>query len=148
MKVKALSLILIAAVIIMLTTALLCLAEATTAAGEVESVQLPEFISAALSNPKVLVAVLIQFLLGLGLGYFSVKVIKYVLALIGILVLGSILSVWSLGGSIEDFLAKVGVEAQKLFPLVQSIMATLGILTVGPVAIGFILGIIAGSVKK
>jgi len=148
LKVKALLLILVAAMIIALTTAPLCLAEAITASGEVESVQLPEFISAALSNPKVLVAVLIQFLLGLGLGYFSVKVIKYVLALIGILVLGSILSVWSLGGSIEDFLAKVGVEAQKLFPLVQSIMATLGILTVGPVAIGFILGIIAGSVKK
>ncbi len=145
---KILPLVLVAAAAFMLLALPVCLAQTTTAAGEVESVELPEFISAALSNPKVLIAVLIQFLLGLGLGYFSVKVLKYILALIGILILGSVLSVWSLGGSIEDFLAKVGIEAQKLYPLIQSIMATLGILTVGPVAIGFILGIIAGSVKK
>ncbi len=145
-EMKVLELAIIAAIGLAIIAVPVCLAE--TAGSNVTQGELPEFISAALSNPKVLIAVLIQFLLGLGLGYFSVKVIKYILALLGILVLGSVLSVWSLGGSIDEFLTKIGAEAQKVLPLIKSIMATLGILTVGPVAIGFIIGIIAGSLKK
>ena len=142
---KVLQLALLLAIGLAILALPVCLAETAT---NVTRGELPEFISAALSNPRVLVAILIQFLLGLGLGYFSVKVIKYILALIGILVLGSVLSVWSLGGNVDEFLTKIGIETQKALPLIKSIMATLGILTVGPVAIGFIIGIIAGSLKK
>ncbi len=145
---KALQLAVLLAIGLAVLAVPACLAETATTEANVTQVELPEFISVALSNPKVLVAVVIQFLLGLGLGYFSVKVIKYILALIGILVLGSVLSVWSLGGSVDEFLTRLGIETQKVLPLIKSIMATLGILTVGPVAIGFIIGIIAGSLKK
>ncbi len=105
-------------------------------------VTLPSFLSDALKNPKVLLAVAIQFLMGLGLGYYSAKVIRYILALIGILILGSLLSIWSLGGSAYDVMTRLGEEAAKLYPVVQSVLSALGILTVGPIAAGFILGII------
>ena len=109
---------------------------------------LPPFIEEALSNPKVLIAIVIQFLLGLGLGYLSIKIIKYMLALIGIVILGAVLSVWSLGGSINDFLFKMGIESQKLMPVMMGVITTLGILTVGPVAVGFFIGLIIAAVKK
>ncbi len=105
-------------------------------------VTLPSFLNDALKNPKVMLAVAIQFLMGLGLGYYSAKVIRYILALIGILILGSILSIWSLGGSAYDVISRLGTEAAKIYPVVQSILSALGILTIGPIAAGFILGVI------
>ncbi|RLF15203.1 MAG: hypothetical protein DRJ66_04765 [Thermoprotei archaeon] len=130
-------------IICALSTSYTCIAQSNS-----EGSQIPELVSNALSNPKVLVTIAIQFLLGLSLGYFSVKVIKYILALIGILILGSFLSVWSLGGSIDEFLLRIGVEAQKVLPLIRDLLSTLGILTIGPVTIGFIAGIIVGSLRK
>jgi len=112
-----------------------------------EEVTLPSFLSDALKNPKVMLAVAIQFLMGLGLGYYSAKVIRYILALIGILILGSILSIWSLGGSAYDVISRFGEEATKIYPLIQSVLSALGILTVGPIAAGFILGVIIAMRK-
>jgi len=91
---------------------------------------------------------LIQFLLGLGLGYFSVKALKYILALIAILALGSMLSVWSLGGSLEGFMASLGTQVQFVIPLIMNMLTTLGIMTVGPISIGFIIGVIIGAIRK
>lgn len=124
------------------------LASSATTGTNATSSEIPEFLSVALSNPKVLVVILIQFLLGLGLGYFSVKVVKYVLALIGILVLGLVLSVWSLGGSLEEFITNLGAQVQIILPLIKNVLTTLGLMTVGPVTIGFIIGVIAGLIKK
>ena len=110
-------------------------------------VTLPSFLSDALKNPKVMLAVAIQFLMGLGLGYYSAKVIRYILALIGILILGSILSIWSLGGSAYDVISRLGEEASKIYPVIQSVLSALGILTVGPIAAGFIVGVIIAMRK-
>lgn len=107
-----------------------------------------DIISKAMSNPKVAVAMLIQFLLGLALGYYSAKIAKYLLAWIGVIIIGALLSVWSLGGSVEDILTKLGLEAKKLMPVVKDFLAALGVLTVGPVAIGFILGLVIGATHK
>jgi len=107
-----------------------------------------EVLSIALSNPKVLAVMIIQFLLGLGLGYFSVKALKYILALIAILALGSMLSVWSLGGSLEGFMTSLGTQVQFVIPLIMNILTTLGIMTVGPISIGFIIGVIIGAIRK
>ncbi len=109
-----------------------------------ETPQLPSFLSDAISEPKVLVAVLIQFLLGLGLGYFSAKIAKYLVALIAIFILGSVLSVWSLGGSIEEFLSNLGYTAKELLDAIKEIVKIMGLLTIGPIAIGLIIGILAG----
>ncbi|ABN70630.1 hypothetical protein Smar_1544 [Staphylothermus marinus F1] len=101
-----------------------------------------------LSNPKVLIVIMIQFLLGLALGYFSVKVLKYLLALLGIIILGAVLSVWSIGGSIQNLLLNMGSEAQKLWPVIMGLIQTLGILTMGPVTAGVVLGLIIGLLRK
>ena len=131
-------------ILLILSTLPLLSASYTMGANE----SLPEFISNALSNPKVLIAIGIQFALGLALGYFSVKVLKYILALIGVLILGSILSAWSLGGNINELISSIGVEVQKVLPLIKSVVSALGIFTIGPVAVGFLIGVIIGSTRK
>ena len=121
---------------------------ATTPTTPLTGVNIEDIIGEALKNPKILVALVIQFALGLALGYVSVKALKYILAFIGILVLGSVLSVWSLGGSVEDFIANLGVQAQQLLPVIKNFLTTLGLLTVGPVSVGFIIGILIALAKK
>ncbi|MEM4034280.1 MAG: hypothetical protein QXD16_06260 [Sulfolobales archaeon] len=105
-------------------------------------VNLTDLISEALKNPKVLVVVVIQFLMGLGLGYFSFKVWKYLVALIAIIVLGNVLTIWSLGSSPESFLGQLYETFKQFLPNIIAFIQLLGIMTVGPVTIGFILAII------
>jgi hypothetical protein len=101
-------------------------------------------VEAILTDPRVAAAVVIQFLMGLGLGYFAVKALKYIAAFIAILVLGSFLSVWSLGGSIESSLQTLG----ELAGAVKSLLTVLGVLTVGPVLVGFIVGVLISLLRK
>ena len=107
-----------------------------------------DVLSKAMANPKVAVSMLIQFLLGLALGYYSAKIAKYLLAWIGVIIIGALLSVWSLGGSVDDILTKLGLEAKKLMPIIRDFLTALGVLTVGPVAVGFVLGLIIGVTRK
>ena len=111
------------------------------------SEELWKMISQASSNPKVLIAFVIQVVMGLGLGYVSVKVAKYIFAFIGILILGAVLSVWSLGGSVEGFIVSIGSQAQQFIPYIKNLLTMLGILTVAPVTIGFIIGFLIGLKK-
>ncbi|WP_276814813.1 hypothetical protein [Desulfurococcus amylolyticus] len=106
-----------------------------------------DILNELLSNPRVYIAVFIQFVLGLAIGYFSLKVLKYIVALILIIILGVILSVWSIGGSIYDLLAKIYGSSSQILKIVESIALTLGLLTIGPVAVGFIVGVIIAWVK-
>ncbi|MEM2006141.1 MAG: hypothetical protein QW154_00660 [Sulfolobales archaeon] len=96
------------------------------------------------SDAKVIAAVLIQFLLGLGLGYVSVKALKYIIAFIALLVLGSFLSVWSLGGSVDATLGYLGTLASS----VKNLLFVLGLITVGPVSVGFIVGALIALLRK
>jgi hypothetical protein len=111
-------------------------------------VNLTDLISEALKNPKVLVVVVIQFLMGLGLGYFSFKVWKYLIALIAIIVLGNVLTIWSLGSSPESFLGQLYETFKQFLPNIIAFIQLLGIMTVGPVTIGFIVGIILAIIRK
>ncbi len=96
------------------------------------------------SQPQTIIVVSIQFLLGLGLGYVSVKALKYVLAFIAILALGSFLSVWSLGTSpLEVFRGLGGAMS-----LVKDLAMVLGLMTIGPVSVGFVVGAILGLMRK
>ncbi len=133
---------------LILLAVLLPIVGATPVFGEAEEVELPEFVAKALSDPKALVAILIQFLMGLALGYFAVKVIKYLIALIAILIVGSVLSVWSIGGSIEEFLTRVAGTASAMWPVIYGALVTLGIMTVAPITAGFILGAVIAFVRK
>lgn len=101
-------------------------------------------VETILADPKVSAAIIIQFLMGLGLGYFAVKALKYVVAFIAILVLGSFLSVWSLGGSVESSLQMLGEVASA----VKGLLTVLGVMTVGPVSVGFIVGALISLLRK
>lgn len=105
-----------------------------------------ELLSSLMSDPKALLSFVVQFALGAGLGYYSIKVIKYILALIGIMVIGTLLNIWQLGG-LEEFVSKTGLEWSKIYPLLQSIAAALGILTVLPIGLGFFLGVVIAARK-
>jgi len=135
------------AILIMLIILALIPATFVYAAEAGQEVDLWDILSRASTDPKVLTAFIIQLLMGIGLGYVSVKVAKYILTFIGILIIGSILSVWSLGGSVEEYIVSLGSQFKSLVPYIKNLLITLGILTVGPVTLGFIIGFIIGLRK-
>ncbi len=96
------------------------------------------------SQPQTLMVIAIQFFLGLGLGYVSVKALKYVVAFIALLVLGAFLSIWSLGVTPSEILQSLGIAAS----LAKDLATVLGLMTIGPVSVGFIIGAILGLMKK
>lgn len=110
-----------------------CLAE--------ENVNLQSIISELMSNPVVLASFTVKFCLGLLLGYFSAKIIKYILALVAVTLIGLILDIWQLGG-LGEYFSKMGLDWQKIYSLIQTIIITLGILTILPIGVGFLIGII------
>ena len=121
----------------------------TTAAANITNPALASLIASLSKNPYIAASVLIQLVLGIALGYVSVKALKYILAFIGILVLGAFLNVWSLGtGSVEQALQQYYQQFEQVKPVLKQMAATLGLLTVGPVSIGYIIGIIIGFSKK
>lgn len=120
----------------------------TTSATTNTTPTLNHIISTMVSNPYMAASIIIQFVLGIALGYVSVKVLKYVLAFIGILVLGAFLNVWSLGGNLQSALQNYYSQFQQVEPVLKKMMATLGLMTVGPVSIGFIIGLIIGVARK
>ena len=109
---------------------------------------LSQIISSAMSSPQAAAVVLIEFALGFGLGYTAMKALKYILAFIGILTLGSALSVWSLGNSTEQVVKQLGAQFKELIPLLKNLIAAFSFMVVGPTSIGFIIGIIAAMMNK
>jgi len=103
---------------------------------------LSQLFDMMMSDPKVAISVIIQILMGVGLGYYMAKVIKYFIAFIAVIILGVILNIWSLGGSLEDVLAKLGGQALQLKDVAINFFSMLGLLTVGPVTLGFVIGLI------
>jgi hypothetical protein len=101
-------------------------------------------VEAVLANPQSYAIMVLQFLLGLALGYISVKALKYILAFIAILALGTFLSIWSLGTTPQDVLKNVGIAIDAA----KGLAIVLGLMTVGPVSIGFIVGAIIALLKK
>lgn len=135
---KERSLPLFIAVLLVFSTVSPCFAE--------EGVDLQSVISELMSNPIVLASFAIKFCLGLLLGYFSAKVLKYILALVAIVLIGLLLDIWQLGG-LGEFFSKMGLDWQKTYSLVQTIISVLGILTILPIAVGFLIGVII-AVKR
>ncbi|MEM0025731.1 MAG: hypothetical protein QXM42_01890 [Zestosphaera sp.] len=109
---------------------------------------LSDIISELMSNPKFYTSSFIQFLMGFLVGYFSFKVIKYVIALLITLVIGSFLSVWSLGDSLTTLLSRLFPEVVNAMPYILTALQTLGIIIVGPIAAGFIIGALVGLMRR
>jgi len=107
-----------------------------------------QLIDLIASEPRVAIAVAIQILMGLALGYIMVKVFKYVIAFIIVLIIGSLLNVWSLGNNTEDILSRFSSEIVVYKDVIMNIITTLGVLLVGPITVGFFLGLLIGWMKK
>lgn len=114
-----------------------------------ESTSLSELVQAALTNKQTAIVMLIEFLLGFGLGYTAIKAIKYIIAFIGILLIGSALSVWSFGsGNNQELVRLLGEEFKKLLPIIKSFLTAFSIVVVGPTSIGIIAGILFAVLNK
>lgn len=105
-------------------------------------------LSELLSNPVTFLVFLIQLVLGFGLGYFSMKALKYIIAILCLLTLGVLLNIWQFGG-LEGFLEKLGykVDFLQLIAILNSVASVLGILTILPIGIGFFIGVIFAARK-
>lgn len=107
-----------------------------------------ETLAQMLQNPAALAVLAIQFVLGLLLGYISIKALKYIIAFTIILILGTLLNVWSLSLNLESLTGGMGEYASKAKDLIFGIAGTLGLLTIGPLAIGFIFGALIAWVRR
>jgi type III secretory pathway component EscS len=94
-------------------------------------------------NPPSVIVMLVQFVLGLALGYVSVKALKYIIAFIAVLVLGVMLSIWNLGTLRKEVLESLGLTIEAIFKLLLVLMIT----AAGPTLIGFIVGIVISILK-
>ncbi|MEM0325454.1 MAG: hypothetical protein QW733_00235 [Desulfurococcaceae archaeon] len=94
-------------------------------------------------NPPSIIVMLIQFVLGLALGYVSVKALKYIIAFIAVLVLGVMLSIWNLGTLRKEVLESLGLTIEAIFKLLLVLMIT----AAGPTLIGFVVGIVVSILK-
>ena len=107
-----------------------------------------EFLASALSNPSTAVAVLIQFLLGFAAGYYMAKIARYIVALVGVFIIGALIGVWGTAGSVEDALKRLGATAAETKDAIMTIVKALGLILVGPTALGFFVGIVVGFVRR
>jgi hypothetical protein len=99
-----------------------------------------------LSNPKTFIIFLVQLGLGFGLGYFSMKALKYIIAIVCLLTIGVLLNIWQFGG-LQGLLEKTGytMDLAQLIAMLTALASLLGILTILPMGIGFFLGVIVAA---
>lgn len=102
-------------------------------------------LSELISSPAGVLSFVIQLGLGLGLGFFSLKVLKHIIALIGILIVGMLLNTWQFGG-LQSFARRIGLENwSELYPFLRSLASAVGILTILPTGLGFFIGIVIAA---
>jgi hypothetical protein len=98
----------------------------------------------ALVQPQALVVVLVNFLLGLGLGYVSFRALKYVLAFVAMLFLGFFLLNVASRVAPVDALQRVGAVVSKLRELVMAFYLTV----FGPIFFGFLVGALIALTRE
>jgi len=116
----------------------------------VDNVDIGALLSSLFANPASLIIFVIQLVLGVGLGYFSAKVFKYVLALIGIFIIGVLLNIWQssqLESNVKEQLTNLSLTWSKVYPVLLSLIYMLGLTTVLPITLGFVIGLIIAVAK-
>jgi hypothetical protein len=98
------------------------------------------------SNPKLLISIGIQLILGILLGYILAKAFKYIIAFILVLIAGIVLNVWSLSGS-GDYFQKITGSKEYLQYFIE-LAKLMSVLLVGPVMAGYVIGLIKGWLHK
>jgi hypothetical protein len=122
------------------------LTQITVVYGQGSDVDMPSLITSLLTSPTVLITFFIQFALGIGLGYISVKVAKYLLALLAIFIVGVLLNVWH-SATLQDMVAGLSLQWSKVYPMIQALIVLVGLTTVLPITLGFIIGFVVGLQK-
>ncbi|MEM2560320.1 MAG: hypothetical protein QXD53_05995 [Candidatus Bathyarchaeia archaeon] len=107
-----------------------------------------DVLAQLLQSPTALIVMLVEFILGFCLGYLSVRVLKYILSLIVILIAGALLNIWSLGLNLETLTGRFGEYAVKVKDLLMGLAGALGLLTLGPITVGFIVGVIIAAIRR
>jgi hypothetical protein len=70
-------------------------------------------LGVSLSSPATIIVIVIEFLLGLGVGYVLAKGLKYVLAFFLLLIVGELLNIWSIGALDMKSLASSVYQRQR-----------------------------------
>jgi hypothetical protein len=103
-------------------------------------------LGVSLSSPATIIVTVIEFLLGLGVGYVLAKGLKYVLAFFLLLIVGELLNIWSIGAlnmkSLASSVTSGNVTAieQGLRALAPFFAVIEPIFTSVIIVIGFIIG--------
>jgi len=131
---------------LILLVAVTVLTQLTVVHGQDADIDMPSLLTSLLTSPTVLITFFIQFALGIGLGYLSVKVAKYLLALLAIFIVGVLLNVWH-SGNLQDLLAGFSLQWSRVYPIIQALIVLVGLTTVLPITVGFIIGFVVGLQK-
>ena len=118
----------------------------TVAHGQGSDIDMPSLITSLLTSPTVLITFFIQFALGLGLGYLSVKVAKYLIALLAIFIVGVLLNVWQ-SANLQDMVGGLSLQWSKVYPVIQALIVLVGLTTVLPITLGFVIGFVVALQK-
>ncbi len=111
------------------------------------SIDVGSLVNLVTSNPKIAASMILQIIMGFALGYIMAKAFKYIIGFIVILIAGSVLNVWSLGSSSGEVLGNfTGLKEYGQY--LVGFLKMLSILLVGPITLGFFLGLIVGWLKK
>ena len=100
------------------------------------------YILSLFGNPSVLLVFGIELLLGIGLGYFAIKALKYVIAVILILALGILLNIWQAPNILQTVVDQLGIPMNQLWSITLSLAYAFGLTTILPISLGFIIGVI------
>jgi len=118
----------------------------TVAHGQGSDIDVPSLITSLLTSPTVLITFFIQFALGIGLGYLSVKVAKYLIALLAIFIVGVLLNIWH-SVNLQDMVGGLSLQWSKVYPIIQALIVLVGLTTVLPITLGCIIGFVVGLQK-
>jgi hypothetical protein len=104
-------------------------------------------LGVSLSSPATIIVTVIEFLLGLSVGYVLAKGLKYVLAFFLLLIVGDLLHIWNVGAEMNSLVSSVAsgnVAAieQGLRALAPFLAVIEPIFTNVVIVIGFIIGVV------
>ena len=96
------------------------------------------------TSPASFFIFVVELFLGIGLGYVSLKALKYILAFTVLIILGVLLNVWQAPqvASQLGFMDLVATSSQAL-----AFAYSIGLTTVLPLTLGFIVGALVGALK-
>jgi hypothetical protein len=118
----------------------------TVVHGQGSDIDMPSLITSLLTSPTVLITFFIQFALGLGLGYLSIKVAKYLIALLAIFIVGVLLNIWQ-SANLQEMVGGLSLQWSKVYPVIQALIVLVGLTTVLPITLGFIIGFVVALQK-